>query len=223
MLHSAAKAFEEGGWGMYPIAVVAMLSLAIIIERMIVLFTKVPADKKAILGTLRGHLFKGDLARSIRFLADQKPTPLVNILKAGLLNVPKGEVEVQAAMDEASLRELPVIEKRTGYLAMLSNAATLWGLLGTVTGLIKCFAAVGQVNPADKATILSMGISEAMNCTAFGLGAAIPTLMVYSFLQSRSQHLVEEIHETSVGVLNMVMQNRDKLNMQLDGDLSGKE
>jgi biopolymer transport protein ExbB/TolQ len=208
---------------MYPIAIVAMLSIAIIIERFIVLFTKVPADKKAILGTLRGHLFKGDLARAIRFLADQKPTPLVNILKAGLLNVPKGEVEVQAAMDEASLREIPTIEKRTGYLAMLSNAATLWGLLGTVTGLIKCFAAVGQVNPADKATILSMGISEAMNCTAFGLGTAIPALMIYSFLQGRSQHLVEEIHETAVGVLNMVMQNRDKLNMQLDGDLAGKE
>jgi biopolymer transport protein ExbB len=223
MLHAAAKAFEEGGWGMYPIAVVAMMSIAIIVERMIVLFTKVPADKKAILGTLRGHLFKGDLARAIRFLADQKPTPMVNILKAGLLNVPKGEVEVQAAMDEASLRETPIIEKRVGYLAMLSNAATLWGLLGTVTGLIKCFAAVGQVNPADKATILSLGISEAMNCTAFGLGAAIPTLMVYSFLQGRAQHLMEDIHETAVGVLNMVMQNRDKLNTQLDGDLAAKE
>lgn len=223
MLQSAAKAFEDGGWGMWPIAATLVLALAIIIERMIVLYTKVPADKKAILGTLRGHLFKGDLARAVRFLADQKPTPLVNILKAGLLNVPKGEVEVQAAMDEASLREIPIIEKRTGYLAMLSNAATLWGLLGTVTGLIKCFAAVGQVNPADKATILSMGISEAMNCTAFGLGTAIPALMIYSLLQGRTQHLVEEIHETAVGVLNMVMQNRDKLNMELDGDLQGKE
>jgi biopolymer transport protein ExbB/TolQ len=223
MLHSLATAFEQGGWGMYCIAVVAMLAIAIIVERFIVLFTKVPSDKKAILGTLRGHLFKGDLARAIRFLADQKPTPLVSILKAGLLAVPKGEVEVQAAMDEASLREIPQIEKRTGYLAMLSNAATLWGLLGTVVGLIKCFAAVGQVNPADKATILSMGISEAMNCTAFGLGTAIPALMIYSFLQSRSQHLIEEIHESAVGVLNMVMQNRDKLNMQLDGDLAAKE
>lgn len=211
MLHSAAKAFEEGGWGMYPIAVVAMLSLAIIIERVIVLFTKVPADKKAILGTLRGHLFKGDLARSIRFLADQKPTPLVNILKAGLLNVPKGEVEVQAAMDEASLREVPIIEKRTGYLAMLSNVATLMGLLGTIVGLIHSFGAVAKADAATKSTLLAAGISEAMNCTAFGLIVAIPALLAYAMLQSCMQKCVDEINEGSVRIVNLILLNRDKL------------
>jgi biopolymer transport protein ExbB/TolQ len=111
------------------------------------------------------------------------------------------------------LRELPVIEKRTGYLAMLSNATTLWGLLGTVTGLIKCFAAVGQVNPADKATILSMGISEAMNCTAFGLIVAIIGLIGYAVLNGKTQSLEDDINEASVQVLNLVVSNRQKVNL----------
>ena len=80
---------------------------------------------------------------------------------------------MQQAMDEEALRELPQLEKRTGYLAMLGNLATLAGLLGTITGLIKSFAGVAGVDPSMKATMLSKGISEAMNCTAFGLGTGI--------------------------------------------------
>ena len=96
------------------------------------------------------------------------------------------------------------------YLAMLGNAAMLAGLLGTVNGLIQCFEAVAHVNPADKATILSQGISEAMNCTAFGLLTAIPALIMFSVLNGRTQSLINDINETSVSVLNLVVNNRDK-------------
>jgi biopolymer transport protein ExbB/TolQ len=143
-------------------------------------------------------------------VAGQKPTPLTNVVKAGLMNVPKGEEEVQAALDEASLRETPRLEARTGYLAMLGNAAMLAGLLGTVSGLIRCFEAVATVNPADKATILAEGISEAMNCTGFGLFVAIPSLVAFSILMGRTQHLINDINETSVSVLNLIVSNREK-------------
>jgi biopolymer transport protein ExbB/TolQ len=94
---------------------------------------------------------------------------------------------------------------------MLSNVATLTGLLGTVVGLIHSFGAVSNADPAQKGTLLAAGISEAMNCTAFGLIVAIPALLAYAVLQSRTQKCVDEINEGSVRIVNLILLNRDKL------------
>jgi biopolymer transport protein ExbB/TolQ len=205
-----ARRWEAGQSGMYPIAVCAVIALAIIVERTIVLFVKSSINKEGFLRGLKKHIYAGDLDKAINYVAGQKNTPLTAVIKAGLMNVPKGQEEVQAALDEASLRETPKMEARTGYLAMLGNAAMLAGLLGTVSGLIACFEAVANVNPADKATILANGISEAMNCTAFGLVTAIPALIAFSILMGRTQSLINDINETSVSVLNLIVTNRDK-------------
>src|SRR5262245_36830403 len=205
-----AARFRAGKGGMYPIAICGVIALAIIIERVVVLFFSAPINKDGFLRGLKKHIYAGDLDKAINYVAGQRSTPLTNVVKAGLMNVPKGEEEVQAALDEATLRESPKLEARTGYLAMLGNAAMLAGLLGTVNGLIGCFAAVATVNPADKATILSRGISEAMNCTFFGLLTAIPALVAFSILNGKTQHLINDINETSVSVLNLVVSNREK-------------
>jgi biopolymer transport protein ExbB len=209
-LEELGKRWVAGQWGMYPIAACLIVALAIIVERVIVLYFSASINKEAFLRGLKKHIYAGDLDKAINYVAGQKPTPLTAVIKAGLMNVPKGEEEVQAALDEASLRETPRLEARAGYLAMLGNAAMLAGLLGTVSGLINCFEAVAHVNPADKATILAAGISEAMNCTGFGLLTAIPALVAFSVLNGRIQHLVNDINETSVSVLNLIVNNRDK-------------
>jgi biopolymer transport protein ExbB/TolQ len=104
---------------------------------------------------------------------------------------------------------LPKIEKRTGYLAMLGNLATLAGLLGTITGLIKSFASVAGVDPSMKATMLSKGISEAMNCTAFGLGTGILGLAAYAVLNGKTQAILDGVNQSSVETLNLVVMGRD--------------
>jgi biopolymer transport protein ExbB/TolQ len=210
---SLAQAFHDGGIGMYPIAASLVGAIAIMVDRIRVLYFKASIDKDEFLRGLKKHLFAGDLEKAISYTAGQKKTPLTQVVKAGLIHVPKGDEDVQAAMDEATLREAPAIERRTGYLAMIANVATLLGLLGTIIGLIHAFAAVATANPADKATLLSASISEAMNCTAFGLAVAISALVVYSVLQGRTQAMVDDINETAVGVLNLVVANRDKIRM----------
>src|SRR5229473_2327755 len=202
-LEEIGRRWTAGDWGMYPILACAVVALAIIVERVIVLFFSAAINKEGFLRGLKKHIYAGDLDKAINYVAGQKATPLTNVVKAGLMNVPKGEEEVQAALDEASLRETPRLEARTGYLAMLGNAAML-------AGLIRCFEAVATVNPADKATILAEGISEAMNCTGFGLFTAIPSLIAFSVLMGRTQHLINDINETSVSVLNLIVSNRDK-------------
>jgi biopolymer transport protein ExbB/TolQ len=210
---SLTKSYNEGGVGMHFILVCMVFTLAVLIDRVIVLYFKANIDKEAFLRGLKPHIYAGDLDKAIAFCASQKKTPLVSVIKAGLINVPKGEEDVQAAMDEATLRESPRIERRTGYLAMLGNVSTLLGLLGTIIGLIHAFSAVANANPADKATILANSISEAMNCTAFGLFVGILALVMYSVLQGRTQIMVDDINESSVSVLNLIVANKEKMRM----------
>jgi biopolymer transport protein ExbB len=208
-----AKAFHEGGWPMYPILGMLVFAIGLTVDRIWILYFKAAIDKQALLKGLKPHIFSGDLDKAISYTAAQKKTPLTSVIKAGLINVPKGEEDVQAAMDEATLRENPKLEARTGYLAMIGNVATLTGLLGTILGLIHAFGAVAHANPADKASILSAAISEAMNCSAFGIGVAIPAIIAFSVLQGRTQHMIEDISESSVGLLNLIVANKDKMKM----------
>ena len=213
LIGSLMKSYNDGGVGMHFILISLVFTLAVLIDRVIVLYFRANIDKEAFLRGLKPHIYAGDLDKAIAFCASQKKTPLVSVIKAGLINVPKGEEDVQAAMDEATLRESPRIERRTGYLAMLGNVATLLGLLGTIIGLIHAFGAVANANPADKATILANSISEAMNCTAFGLLTGIIALVMYSVLQGRTQVMVDDINESSVSVLNLIVSNKEKMRM----------
>ncbi|MEC7519124.1 MAG: MotA/TolQ/ExbB proton channel family protein [Myxococcota bacterium] len=207
-----AHHFEEGGWGMYPILVWQIIAIGIIIERAIYLYRS-SINKDVFLATMQKCILAGDVARAIK-LCSAANAPLARIVKAGLMKVNRPDAEVQAAMDEAALRELPKIESRTGYLALLANLAMLSGLLGTVTGLIVAFGAVANADGASKATMLAKGISEAMNCTAFGLFAAILALLGFAVLNGKTQSLLDDINGATVQVMNLVVNNRSKINLQ---------
>jgi biopolymer transport protein ExbB len=209
---SLGQHFQEGGWGMYPIVVWQILALAIIIERAVYLY-KSSINKDVFLSTMQKCILAGDIGRAIK-LCSAADAPLARIVKAGLMKVNRPDAEVQAAMDEAALDELPKIERRTPYLALLANLAMLSGLLGTVTGLIGAFGAVANADPSSKATLLAKGISEAMNCTAFGLLAAIVALIGYAVLNGKTQKLIDDINAATVQVLNLVVNNRSKVNLQ---------
>ncbi len=205
--------FQEGGWGMWPILFWNIVTIGIIIERALYLFGS-GINKEVFLATMQKCILAGDIAKAVK-MCSAANAPLARIVQAGLVKVNRPDEEVQAAMDEAALREIPKIAHRTGYLALLANLAMLSGLLGTVTGLIMAFGAVSgeSVDPSQKARILAQGISEAMNCTAFGLIVAIIGLIGYAILNGKTQALEDDINEASVQVLNLVVQNRQKVNM----------
>lgn len=212
IFETLAEAWNKGGWGMYPIAVCSVFIVAITVERARYLFFNASISKDAFVQAMRKYILAGNVGKALA-LCSQTPTPLANIVKAGLVKVNKPDPEVQAAMDEASLRELPHLQKRTAYLAMLANVAMLAGLLGTISGLITCFAAVASAEAAERSIRLAEGISEAMNCTAFGLLTAIPGLVAFGILQGKTQQLEDDINEASVSVINLIVTNRDKLDL----------
>jgi biopolymer transport protein ExbB len=207
------KHFRDGGWGMYPIVLWSIITIGIIIERALYLFGS-SINKDVFLATMQKCILAGDVAKAVK-MCSAANAPLARIVQAGLVKVNRPDEEVQAAMDEAALRELPKISKRTGYLALLANLSMLSGLLGTVSGLIQSFGAVSgeSVDPSQKARILAEGISEAMNCTAFGLIVAITGLIGFAILNGKTQGLEDDINESSVQVLNLVVTNRQKVNL----------
>lgn len=216
-MHSMYEHFKEGGWGMWPIVLWLVFVVAITVERSMFLF-KASINKDAFLGNIQKCIYAGDVSRAIK-LCSSANAPLARIVKAGLMKVNRPDEEVQAAMDEAALREMPKVEHRTPFLGLLSNLAMLSGLLGTVTGLIAAFGAVGgrgggpAIDPGKKAELLAAGISEAMNCTAFGLGVAIIGLIAFAILNGKTQSVTDDINEATVQVLNLVTQNRSKINL----------
>ncbi len=217
-METIKEIFDEGGAFMYPIALLGLLVIAIFAERTYVLFFKTASKRDLFLARMRSLILERNVGKAVQF-ANQDDSPLARIVKAGLVKVNRSDDHVQAAMDEAALEEIPRIERRTGFLPMLSNVATLMGLLGTISGLIQSFAAVSDADAATKATLLSKGISEAMNCTAFGLVVAIPALVAYALLQSRTQKVIDDINAAAVSILNLVVLNRDKLGITVEADV----
>ena len=112
--------------------------------------------------------------------------------------------DIEIAMEECMMEILPQLEKRTAYVGLAANIATLLGLLGTIMGLIQAFTAVANANPAEKADLLSASISVAMNTTAFGLLVAIPLLVMHAVLAQKTGQIVAALEMASVKLLNAV-------------------
>jgi len=207
--------FLEGGWGMWPILVLFALTLWFTIERFLYL-SKSKTDVNKLMSLLKSQIVSGNIQGAIN-TCQASPAPVTKIIAAGLKMAGGTEHQVQQAMDEEALRELPKVEKRTGYLAMLGNLATLAGLLGTITGLIKSFASVAGVDPSMKATMLSKGIAEAMNCTAFGLFTGILGLATFAWLNGSTQEVLDGVNQASVETLNLVIAGQQSSHQQGGG------
>lgn len=206
-----AKSYCQGGFVMNLIAIVGLLALFLIVERAITL-SRLAVDKTNLNENLFSMLLRGELRQAIAF-CDRRPAPLTNTLKSGLVQVlnKRPDEEVQVAMDAAVIRETPKLEGWTSFLAVFGNVAVLIGLLGTIMGLIQSFSGVTEADAAQKASMLSKGISEALNCTAFGLLVAIISILSYGFFQLRIGRAVNDMVESSMTLMNLVVSNRDKM------------
>jgi biopolymer transport protein ExbB/TolQ len=203
-----AKFFQDGGHFMIPIAVVAVIGVAIAIERYIYL-TAARTRNQSLWKQIEPLLGAGNF-RGAAQAASQSASAIGQILTYGLARIQgaKRRDDVEKAMEESLMGIVPRLEKRTHYLATFANLATLLGLLGTVMGLIQAFSAVATVNPAEKANLLSASISEAMNCTAFGLMTAVPLLVIHAVLQTKTTELIDSLEMASVKFLNSIVERR---------------
>jgi biopolymer transport protein ExbB len=200
--YSIVAFFQKGGMFMYPILLVFAVGMAIAFERWLQL-NRIWTENQTIWNQLQPMLVKGEFDRA-RQMVHKDKSSLAQMLGMGLAR--QGAVrrrdDIEIAMEESMMEIIPQLEKRTPYVALLSNIATLLGLLGTIMGLIEAFTAVANANPAEKADLLSASISVAMNTTAFGLMSAIPLLLFHSKLTSTTGEIVDSLEMASVKALN---------------------
>ena len=201
--------FKQGGAFLYPIAAVFVVGLVVAVERFIYL-TRVSAGNRRLWAELAPLLADGNFRKAMD-VAGRTDSALSTIMRYGISRVATAQRrdDIEKAMEESLIEVIPRLEKRTHYLATLANIGMLMGLLGTVIGLIHAFAAVANVNPAEKASMLSASISVAMNNTALGLGLAITLLLFHMYLETKTTELVDSLEVASIKFLNTVFEARD--------------
>jgi biopolymer transport protein ExbB len=203
-IYSIIGFFASGGVFMYPILLVFAVGAAIAIERFITL-SLITNKNASVWSTIQPLLNEGDFDKA-RDMAAKEESVMSRILNLGLAR--QGAVrrreDVEIAMEEGMVEAIPQLEKRTPYVALASNIATLLGLLGTIMGLISAFTAVANANPAEKADLLSASISVAMNTTAFGLMVGIPLLVTHTILTTKTNEIVDGLEMASVKALNVI-------------------
>jgi len=203
-----ARFYQNGGHFMYPIAGVLVIGVAIADERYLYL-TFARSRNRDTWQQIEPLIGQANFKQAAS-VASQSDSAVGQILTYGLARIQSARrrEDIEQAMEESLMGIVPRLEKRTHYLATFANLATLLGLLGTVMGLIGAFSAVATVNPAEKANLLSASISEAMNCTAFGLMVAVPLLIVHAVLQTKTTELIDSLEMASVKFLNSIVERR---------------
>lgn len=202
-MQSILEHFREGGLFMYPILAIGLFTIALVWERYQSLYKKtknLPADFRE---KVRQSIARHDYHSANTYASSISSTNGTGrVISAGLHSRINsgGSEELQARMDETLATEISSLDRSVGFLAMFGNVSTLLGLLGTISGMISSFAAVANASPSERATMLSKGISEAMNCTAFGLIVAIPALVAYAIFQNRTDRLVSEMTENTTKI-----------------------
>jgi biopolymer transport protein ExbB/TolQ len=167
--------------------------------------TQYRVNSKEFFAQVQKLVINGNIDRAIK-LCDASNYPILQLVKSGLTHANKGPDDIDAALSEKLAELKPRVEARIAALWSLANIATLIGLVGTVFGLIRAFAAIGgsTLSQAEKQQLLTAGIAEAMYNTFFGLSIAVACMIAHVFLHSKSKNIAHDLESTSEKVFNLL-------------------
>lgn len=199
----ALRFVTNGGVFMYIIILVWVISLAIAFDRFRKLSYKFDVDGPSFMNELQRYVLSNDIQGAIR-VCSGSIAALPKVLKSGLKRSTQSPEQIQNAIDATALEVIPKVERGLPYLQLTANLSTLFGLLGTIQGLIQSFSALEAADPSQRAEVLAKGIAVAMNTTAFGLFSAITIMICHAFLTAKSEKIIAEIDEFSVKLVDLL-------------------
>lgn len=195
---------ETGGTFMIINIFFLMVALAVIIDRVIAVFFQLNLNGHRFMAQVEKLVHSDNIDKAVKLCNAAPKAALARVLRAGLTRANRGVLEIGNAIEEETLAVTPTVMKRVPALWSLANISVLVGLLGTVTGLIKAFKAIGFAAPEQKQALLTNGISEAMNNTAFGLFIAVTCITAHLVIGSQAKKIVEDIELHSLKLENML-------------------
>lgn len=197
---------KPGGLIMIPIVLCSVLALAIIIERFWTLRTGRIAPKKT--SNEVWHWIKNKELSSKKLRALKESSPLGRIMAVGLANAKHGREVMKESIEQEASQIVHDMERFLTALGTVSVIAPLLGLLGTVIGMIKVFAAI-QLEGTGNAAVLAGGISEALLTTAAGLTVAIPALVFHRYFLRRVDEIVINMEQEAIRLIEVVHGDRE--------------
>jgi len=202
---SLLQVFLAGGPVMWPILLCSIFALAIILEKFWHLH-KIKIDTQQFLSGILERMKRHEIKEALQ-ICDKTRSPISPILKAGILKYDRPRPQIKEAIEDASLYEIPKLEKNLSALATIAHVSPLLGLLGTVTGMVRCFqtieAKATSFHPVS-AGDLAGGIWEALLTTVAGLMVAIPTFVIYNYLVTRINNFIVEMEKASMELVNFL-------------------
>ncbi len=205
--------FEAGGYPvMFSILAVLVISLALVVERSYRLWMEYDlVNSDGFMAMVQKMVMNNSIENAIRLCKKARPKLLPYVLAEGLKRSNDSTQEISNAVDQAVLTVVPKIQKTVGFLATTANVATLLGLLGTIFGLMRSFAAVAKATGAQKQTLLAEGISEALNATSFGLSVALFCLFCYGVLTAKQKTIVDDVNKNAAKLVDLLYTRKMKL------------
>jgi biopolymer transport protein ExbB len=205
MVETLLDYFQRGGGVMWGILGVALIALALSLERIYSLFIKLRANPvKLVENTIKIIEEKG-VKEAIDYLNKQK-NPVANVLAAGLEKAGKSKAVVEEAMERRASKELAFLDRGMIFISAAVTLAPILGFMGTVTGMIRAFDAIAKAGEVEP-TVVSAGISEALITTAFGLIVAAPFAFLYSVFMSRINSFQKKMEEASNYLLEYLLES----------------
>lgn len=213
MLDFIARKFEEGGQEiMSSITFVLFLSIVIIIERAYRYWLQYDlANSSGFMSAVQKMVMNNSIENAIRLCKKARPKLLPFVMSEGLKRANDSAEEIQHAIDTATLTAMPQVTRLLPFIGTTANVATLLGLLGTLFGLMKSFAAAAKLTGSAKQTALAAGIAEALTATSFGLGTALMCLLAYGILQMKQTAIVDDINKNSARLVDLLYTRKMKI------------
>jgi biopolymer transport protein ExbB len=199
----------------WPLLITSIVGLTYVIERALALYALRPKIKvEQFVQRITDALRSGNVMEAVS-VCEEDGNPLANVVKAGLLRYSQRVIEektitkddISEAISEAAMLEVPLYERNMVVLSTVYQTATMWGLFGTVTGMVRSFTVIALKGNGDP-QLLAGGISEALLTTVIGLATAIPTMIVYQYYLSVIDRRILEIQQVSTDIVNTLVIER---------------